>query len=399
MVLPHEDRSHINSSVKECESLLATFGAEVLQTKVSWRHHVASKSYIGHQKLVQLTRRAEILNASLIVINRELKPGQIYVIEKYLEDNRLEKKITVWDRVDLVISIFSKHAKSAEAKLQLELAKIEHFGPRIFGMGDELSQQGGGIGTRGIGETNTEIMKRHISLRKKKLHARLNKLKKTRIVDQKKRKRNGLRTISVVGYTNAGKSALFRKLTKRQSVSPKNRLFATLDVTTAKMYLPKNQRIVLLSDTIGFIQDLPHHLIDAFHSTFLEIQKSDLIIHLIDISSPTVAQNTKAVNKMLEKLNCQSIPKLIVFNKIDKLAESDLLLKADFAENLSSQKSIYISCKTGAGLEQIKNTIADMFFGDEGEKLEGANDEWKSVPVDNQQMNQDDFKPVAPHLS
>lgn len=370
--LPEEKHSEIVKRVEECESLVKTYRGKVIHKTIQRRHHAATKSFIGHHKLESIVALACEEKANLIIINRELKPRQIYNIEFYLEKNKLQKKIRIWDRLDLIIAIFSRHAKSSEAKLQLELAKIEHFGPRIYGMGEELSQQAAGIGTRGLGETNTEIMKRHISKRKKLLRKKIEKLQSIKKANRDRRGKMGLKTVSIIGYTNAGKSQLFQSLTNKNNVIVRDELFATLDTKIAHLFLPNTKRsqTVVLCDTIGFIRDLPANLIDSFHSTLEETIKSDLLLHVIDISEDDFLEKIKAVEKVLKILNCDHLPRFFIFNKIDKLSSEDFINSFEVSKMLGGYNYVFISAKTGENIEQVREKITFWFFGEQNEKPE-----------------------------
>ena len=370
--LPEEKHSEIVKRVEECEALVKTYRGKVIHKTIQRRHHAATKNFIGHHKLESIVALACEEKANLIIINRELKPRQIYNIEFYLEKNKLQKKIRIWDRLDLIIAIFSRHAESSEAKLQLELAKIEHFGPRIYGMGEELSQQAAGIGTRGLGETNTEIMKRHIAKRKKLLRKKIEKLQSIKKANRDRRVKMGFKTVSIIGYTNAGKSQLFQSLTNKNNVVVRDELFATLDTQIAHLFLPNTKRsqTVVLCDTIGFIRDLPANLIDSFHSTLEETIKSDLLLHVIDISEDDFAEKIKAVEKVLKILNCDHLPRFFIFNKIDKLSSEDFINSFEVSKMLGGYNYVFISAKTGENIEQVREKITFWFFGEQNEKPE-----------------------------
>ncbi|MEY4723679.1 MAG: hypothetical protein RLZZ324_1192, partial [Candidatus Parcubacteria bacterium] len=224
----------------------------------------------------------------------------------------------IWDRTDLILKIFALHAKTAEAKLQITLASIHHMGPRIFRMGLDLSQQGGGIGTRGAGETNTEMMKRHLAMHEKTIKTKLEQYARVRDVHRAGRRRQGLKTVSVVGYTNAGKSSLVNALT-RKGTYVANALFATLDTSVGKIFLPGSIRGVLISDTIGFIQDLPPQLISAFSSTLEETVRADLLLHVVDAGDARAAHKMAVVDDILTQIGAADIPRWVVYNKADTM--------------------------------------------------------------------------------
>lgn len=354
--------------MEETESLLKTYGGIARYRILQRRHHASSNTFIGYDKLEEVITLAEELQADLIIINDSLRNKQIYSIENHIEKRK--KKIEVWDRVDLILMIFSKHAKTAEAQLQLELARIEHFGPRIYGMGIEMSRQAGGIGTRGIGETNTEIMKRHLASRKKMIKAKLEKLEKNRNSNLKRRKKNRFRCISIVGYTNAGKSHLFTALTRR-NVLVEDKLFATLDTTTTRLFLPRCRQSVLLSDTIGFIRDLPPQLIKAFKSTLIEAQEADLLLQVIDISDPNFLSKIKFVEKILFDIHAQDIPMIYIFNKSDLL---DAVRIERFKEVIETYQGILISARKGVNINIVKEAIEEKLYPKS--LWEGSNSSW-----------------------
>ena len=314
IILPFMGREETVNRLQETENLLETYGGIVLVKIIQRRHHAGSTSFIGRSKFEEIIETSKEIKANLLIINASLKPSQIYHLRTHLESIRL--KLEVWDRIDLILNIFRKHAKTAEAKLQIEMANIKHYGPTIYGMGEELSNQVGGIGTKGIGETNTEIMKRYLANRKKMISQKMNQLKKSRQLNRKRRAKNGFKTISLIGYTNAGKSSLFNALTKRK-VEVKNVLFSTLDTTTSKLFLPKTKKMVLVSDTIGFIENLPPKLIDAFKSTLEETLYADLILNVVDINDLCFEKKIEHSKMLLVDLQCQNKKTIYVFNKCD----------------------------------------------------------------------------------
>lgn len=267
---------------------------------------------------------------------------------------RQTRRLDVWDRVDLILHIFDKHAITTEAKLQIELARMRYMGPRIYGMGFVLSRQGGGIGTSGIGETNTELMKRHWRNEIKKLTDQLEKLSKAKEMHIEQRKRAGLKTISIVGYTNAGKSSLFNLLTGKHTLV-EDVLFATLDSTVGKMYIPKLQKEVLVTDTIGFIRNLPPRLINAFKSTLTESIHADILLHVIDISDPEVDEKIHVVKNILLELGRDNEDVIYVFNKIDAVS---VLPEKELCKKYELNSPLFISVKTRIGIPKLQEIIA-----------------------------------------
>lgn len=351
---PEESMARLN----ELENLLVTFGGFVIIRKIQKRQLPNYQTYIGKGKVDEILEEAIEKKANHIIINNILRPQQIYNLEKRFE----KEKIQVWDRVDLILKIFAKHATTKEAKLQIELASLRHLGPRISKMGLELTRQGGGGAggggaRRGQGETNIEIMKRHIAKREQKICSDLKKIEKNHEIQRSNRKNQGFKTVAIVGYTNAGKSCLLKALTKKE-VKIKDELFATLDSRIGKLYLPDTQKNCLLSDTIGFIRDLPPDLIHAFHSTLAEVINADLLLHVIDINDFEIKEKIKAVNEVLEMLKCDKKKVIYVFNKID------LLDKKDTEERIKNHKSqfknhssVFVSAEEKINLEELKRVI------------------------------------------
>ncbi len=273
----------------ELGSLTKTFGGVIVVATLQKRSRPDYRTYIGAGKVDELIELAKKEKVEVLIINNLLKPKQIYQIEEKFRD--AQHRIKVWDRMDLILKIFDLHAKTSEAKLQIKLAAIEHLGPRIYGLGLELMQQSGGTGARsGQGETNTELMKRHMAKQLDHTKQELERIAASRALHRQDRRRRGLKTVSVVGYTNAGKSTLVNSLSKKGAYVA-DALFATLDTHVGKLWLenpeqPGQGKEVLISDTIGFIQDLPPELIQAFASTLDETVHADLLLHVLDVSDP-----------------------------------------------------------------------------------------------------------------
>ncbi|MBN2087879.1 GTPase HflX [Candidatus Peregrinibacteria bacterium] len=356
---PEESMARLN----ELESLLLTYGGFVIIRKIQKKQMPDYQTYIGKGKVEEILEEALEKKANYIIVNNLLKPQQIYNLEKRFEKHQIE----VWDRVDLILKIFAKHATTKEAKMQIELASLRHLGPRISKMGLELTRQGGG-GTsgggarRGQGETNIEIMKRHIARREQKICSDLKKIESNQKSQRKARKNHGFKTVAIVGYTNAGKSALLKALTKKE-VKVKDELFATLDSRIGKLYLPETQQSCLLSDTIGFIRDLPPELIHAFHSTLAETIEADLLLHVIDINDFEMITKINAVNQVLKELNCDKKKMIYVFNKIDLMDEKDL---KNGITNLKSEirnySPVFVSALEKANLEELKTAITKNLY-------------------------------------
>jgi len=354
---PHESLARLN----ELENLLVTYGGFVVIRKIQKRQMPDYKTYIGKGKVNEILGEAERHKADLIIVNNLLKPQQIYNLEKIFEDfARTEHghKIEVWDRVDLILKIFAKHATTKEAKLQIELASLRHLGSRISKMGVDLMRQGGGIGTRGQGETNIEIMKRHIAERKKKLKESLSKVDQNHHNQRQERMKHGFKTVAIVGYTNAGKSCLLKALTGKE-VKVKDELFATLDSRIARLFLPDSQKSCLISDTIGFIRDLPPDLIHAFRSTLSEAIEADLLLHVIDVSDFEMPWKIQTVHDVLKELGCEEKKMIYVFNKMDQLEHKP---DEEALEKFQAYSPVLVSAANKINLDKLKTKISKVLF-------------------------------------
>ncbi len=352
----------------ELTSLTHTYGGMVVVKLIQKRNTPDYQTYIGSGKVKEIMELAEKEAVDLLIVNNLLKPKQLFALEEAFRLHAKEQTTQypsrhhrisyprVWDRIDLILKIFDKHAKTAEAKLQIKLAAIQHMGPRIFGMGMELMQQGGGIGTRGQGETNTEVMRRHLAEQEKQVKKQLAHLASGRALQRKRRDRLGMKTVSVVGYTNAGKSSLVNALTQKGAYVA-DALFATLDTRVGKLSSPGIPSTILVSDTIGFIQDLPPELISAFRSTLDETIDADLLLHVIDVSDPYLHEKIKEVEAILKQLHVADKPKIYVFNKIDLVKR---VPKTTLKKTYADKKPIFVSCVSGNGINDLKEVVADF---------------------------------------
>jgi GTPase len=346
----HFHRDDAFSDMGETEQLVKTFGGMVAEKMIQHRVRPHPNSYMGPGKLKELKEVVRELGVEVVVLNDILKSSQLFRIEKALwEEN---PQIAVWDRVDLILNIFEKHARTTEAKLQIELAKLTHMGPRIYGLGKTLlSRQGGGIGTRGKGETNIEVERRVIKERKRRIKKQLKQItlqKRGRLTYRQER---GFGPVALVGYTSAGKTTLFNGLTGKQK-EVHQKLFTTLDTVVGKLKTPDKRLPILVSDTIGFVNDLPPTLIEAFRSTLMESMEAKLILHVIDSSDPQVEDKILVVERILEELELTQ-PVVRVFNKID-------LVKG---ERTFSDGELGVSAKTGEGLEELKQLLFERLIG------------------------------------
>ncbi|MCG4572060.1 GTPase HflX [Clostridium cochlearium] len=311
--------------------------------------------YIGSGKVSEVGLLAQKTGANVVIFDDELSGSQLRNLEKYLG-------IKAIDRTTLILEIFSKRAKSREGKIQVELAQLKYRLPRLIGMGAVLSRTGGGIGTRGPGEQKLETDRRHIKNRIYDLTKELEKIKKIR--NTQRSSRNEIPKVSLVGYTNSGKSTLrnymynlfqSKELNKKDSVLEADMLFATLDTTTRAINLPDN-RVITLTDTVGFIRKLPHDLVESFKSTLEEVIESDLLLHVVDISSDHYLEQIEAVNNVLEELNALHKPIILLINKIDKIDKNELEIKL---ENLKEHEYVCISAKQGINIDILLKEIVN----------------------------------------
>jgi GTP-binding protein HflX len=302
------DDTRFHYSMEELQSLTETAQGEVLLTVSQKRDRIHNATYIGSGKVEELKVLIEELEADLVIFNDELSPSQKRNLAR-------ELNARIIDRTQLILDIFAQRARSKEGKLQVELAQLQYILPRLAGQGTALSRLGAGIGTRGPGETKLESDRRHIRRRIDDIKKQLEVIVQHRERYRERRKKNKAFQVAIVGYTNAGKSTLFNRLSEAESYE-ENQLFATLDPMTRKLILPSGF-VTLITDTVGFIQDLPTALIAAFRSTLEEVREADLLLHVVDSSNPDYFQHEKTVIKLLEDLKVHEIPQLTVYNKRD----------------------------------------------------------------------------------
>ena len=336
-------------SIKELERLLDTAGGEVFATVIQNKSTPDPRTLIGKGKVAEIASLCADNGIKLVIFDEELSPSQI----RNLEDD-IGNDVNVIDRSMLILDIFALHAVSGEGKLQVELAQLKYTAPRLMGRGTELSRLGGGIGTRGPGESKLESDRRHIKRRIDALEDEIDKLSATRRTMRAARDRSGLKKIAIVGYTNAGKSTLLNRLTDA-GILAEDKLFATLDPTTRKFTLPGGET-VLLTDTVGFIRKLPHHLINAFRSTLDEAVCADIIMILSDASDPEYLSQLECTEQTLSELGAGEKPTLYVFNKCDKGTYDDPIID----RTRHRQNVVCISAKTGQGCEELAEKLEEL---------------------------------------
>jgi GTP-binding protein HflX len=333
-------------SLAELALLTDTAGALPVDTVLQRRDRPDPATYIGKGKAEELRDRANAEDIDVVIFDDELTPAQQRNLEKVFACD-------VVDRVALILDIFAQHATTQEGRVQVELAQLRYELPRLRGRGLQLSQQGGGLGTRfGGGETKLELDRRRILRRIQKLERDLRELSATRATQRKARVRRGFARVALVGYTNAGKSTLLNRLTEAD-VLVEDQLFSTLDPTTRRLHLPGGE-VVLLSDTVGFVRRLPHELVEAFRSTLEEVTEADLLLHVVDASTIDVDARLAAVDDVLREIGAADVPRLVAWNKHD-LADPDVV-KSRVAEY---RGSVAVSAVTGAGVPELLGAIGD----------------------------------------
>ena len=333
-------------SVKELADLVGTAGAIVLDSIIQTRERIHPGTYLGKGKIEEVKERVMELDATGVVCDDELTPAQLRNLEDLLDTK-------VMDRTMVILDIFAKRATTSEGKIQVELAQLKFSAARLVGLRNSLSRLGGGIGTRGPGEKKLEMDRRLIHERISQLKAELKKVENHRELIRKSRDENLAFNVAIVGYTNAGKSTLLNKLTDA-GILAEDKLFATLDPTTRKLKLGSGQEI-LVTDTVGFIRKLPHHLIEAFKSTLEEAKYANLLIHMVDAANEEATSQMLVVYDTLRSLDVVDKDIITVFNKTD-LMEEGMELPRDF----HADKVLKMSAKTGEGIDGLKNTIEDI---------------------------------------
>ena len=335
-------------SVEEIKELVLSADMKIVSTVNIKRSAPDPKYFLGSGKAEEVKLIIQESKADTVIFNHNLSPSQERNLEKYLSTRIL-------DRTALILFIFAKRAKSHEGKLQVELAQLDHLSTRLIKGWSHLERQKGGIGVRGgPGEKQLELDRRMLRLRIKQLKEKLDKLKRQRSMQRKKRSRSSVLNISIVGYTNAGKSTLFNQLTRANALAM-NQLFATLDTTSRKLFIEEGVECVI-SDTVGFIKSLPTTLIEAFKSTLEESREADLLLHVVNMANPNHGEQIIAVNEILDEIKASSIPQILVLNQIDRLD-----IKANHERDEYGRIStIQLSAKTGEGIELLKEAILEI---------------------------------------
>ena len=330
-----QEEQATEESLEELEALLETAGGSCAAKLLQNRHAPDPHSFLGEGKAQELRELVEHHGADMVVFDNELSPSQIRALEEITG-------ATVLDRSALILDIFAQRARTAEGRLQVELAQYKYLLPKLSGMGTSMSRLGGGIGTRGPGETKLETDRRHIRARIDRLEEELAQVRKLRAVERRRREKNEIPVVALVGYTNTGKSTLLNRLTGAD-IPANNRLFDTLDTTTRQLAVT-DQLTVLLSDTVGFIAKLPHHLVEAFRATLEELEYADLLIHVIDAADPEREAHIQVVDRLIGQLARPETPVLRCYNKAE-LVEPEALPVGE--------GNLAISAKTGRGLDQL----------------------------------------------
>jgi GTP-binding protein HflX len=349
-------RSRAESSMRELEELAATAGVQVLETMLQIRRDHDPKYLVGKGKLEEIVLKSMQMGATMIVFDRDLQPSQARHIGE-------ATSLKILDRTQLILDIFAQRAQSAEGKLQVELAQLKYLKPRLTRADPGLSRLAGGIGGRGPGETKLEVDRRRIRDRINFLERKIDALSASRDLRRKERNRRGLPVVSIVGYTNAGKSTLLNRLTHSE-VLEEDKHFATLDPTTRRLRFPQD-REVIITDTVGFIRDLPKDLVAAFRATLEELEEADLLLHVVDVADPERDDHIAAVEKILGSLGVQATPRILVFNKADKLGAG----AGDGGAQL--HKAELVSALTRQGFDSLLRR-ADKVLWSEGAKERAA---------------------------
>ena len=370
-----QEQTADDESLRELEELLQTAGGICTGKVLQNRHTPDPHSFIGEGKAMEVRQLVEATASTMVVFDNELSPGNIRALEELIG-------VTVLDRSALILDIFAQRAKTKEGRLQVELAQYKYLLPRLSGMGASLSRQGGGIGTRGPGETKLESDRRHIRERIDRLEGELEQVRKVRSVQRERRMKNAIPVVAIVGYTNSGKSTLLNQLTGA-GIPANNRLFDTLD-TTSRLLTVSDNLDVILSDTVGFISKLPHHLVNAFRATLEELEYADLLLHVIDASDPYPEQHIAVVEKLISQLARPGTPVLKCYNKAD-LVYTDEIPRGKNIVAISAKKGINMDGLLSAiekALDQARHQVQLLLPYAQGGLVETLHDNARVLKVD-----------------
>lgn len=351
-----------DEDVAECAELVSSAGVAVVDVVKAKRQRPDAALFAGKGKVEEIAAVVQASQANVVIFNHQLSPAQERNLERQLQ-------CRVIDRTSLILDIFAQRARSHEGKLQVELAQLSHLSTRLVRGWTHLERQKGGIGLRGPGETQLETDRRLLGNRVKLLKERLRHVGRQRSTQRRSRQRSGTPSISIVGYTNAGKSTLFNSLTKARSYAA-DQLFATLDTTSRKLYINQDVSLVL-SDTVGFIRNLPHTLVAAFRATLEETVQADMLLHVVDAANPMREMQIEEVNKVLDEIGAFGVPQLIVWNKIDLKGQEPAIDRNEQGLPVG----VHVSALTGAGLDLLRAALAER-FAPEVMSVEGDTEHW-----------------------
>ena len=339
-------KGDFEASLSELSLLAKSAGADPVTTIIGKRASPDAAFFVGSGKADEIARTAADCEADIIIFNHALSPAQQRNLERHL-------KVRVIDRTSLILDIFAQRAKSHEGKIQVELAQLQHLATRLIRGWTHLERQKGGIGLRGPGETQLETDRRLLGDRVKALRTKLDKLHRQRATQRRARGRNHTFSVSLVGYTNAGKSTLFNALTNAQAYAA-DQLFATLDTTSRRVYLGEVGSVVV-SDTVGFIRELPHQLVAAFRATLEETSQADLLLHVVDAANPARMEQIEQVNMVLKEIGADHIPQILIWNKIDAAGLEPAVERNEYAKI----QRVFMSAQTGEGLNLLRQAVAE----------------------------------------
>lgn len=364
-VVPHgKGNTSEYRSIEELFALAKTAGGIVVEKVIQRRGRPSAETFLGSGKIQEAATFAEENAIELVIVNGVLKPNQYIHLGKIFP-----KDIKIWDRIDLILDIFDRHASAPEAKAQIKLARLHHDIPKIYARESTtlFERAGAGIGTRGAGERGIEEEKRHIRRQIKSLEEKLEIIRKKMLSQRNNRKRTGMPVVALVGYTNAGKSSLMRTLTKKPGILVDDALFVTLETKIGTLWLPSAQQNVFVADTIGFIRDLPPQLVESFLTTLAEAREADILLHVVDISDPEYKKKIETTEEILQRIDCKNQETLLVFNKNDRLPHRKKMAEGSVSflplREFRHQNPICISAEEGEGIEHLKTRIEEILFG------------------------------------